>query len=148
MSKLSRLRTVNKLDGYYYLHENGDLIYKRYLDAEQVIDFENSPFVKKYWLMDTNNRANAWFIAIEAAAFGARKSRIADLVEKWKLTDEDAQTFVKVTDLKLTKEGDQWMATFDDFVNLQESQAGFGSTCFDALVELSKEGLLTGETNA
>ena len=148
MSKLSGIRKVNSLIGYYYLHTNGDLIYKRYLDAEQVADFEESPFVKRYWLLDVKDRAVAWFIAIEAAALGARPNRIKDIREKWKLTDEDALIFVGRVGLILQKDGNQWMAAFDDFTNLQDSQTGFGNTCFDALVELSKEGLLAGETHA
>ena len=34
------------------------------------------------------------------------------------------------------KDGDQWCAVFGDFVNLQESKAGFGDTFEDALNEL------------
>jgi hypothetical protein len=31
------------------------------------------------------------------------------------------------------KDGDQWCCVFGDFINLQESPAGFGRTMFDAM---------------
>jgi|GEM_PF-4317576 len=35
------------------------------------------------------------------------------------------------------KDGDQWCCVFGDFINLQESPAGFGNTQSDALVDLT-----------
>lgn len=37
------------------------------------------------------------------------------------------------------RDGDQWCATLSDFVNLQESPAGFGNTIELAMHELSKQ---------
>jgi hypothetical protein len=36
------------------------------------------------------------------------------------------------------RDGDKWCAVFGDFVNMQESPAGFGETFEDALNELQK----------
>lgn len=61
-------------------------------------------------------------------------------MEKWKLTDEDAQEFIKQAPLNVFKDGDKWCATFKDFVNLQESQAGFGDTALEAFADLARQG--------
>jgi hypothetical protein len=125
------------MNGYYYLHENGDLIWKK-LKPEQ----EAGSFVKKVWAVDETDRGCAWIIAIEALALGARKERIQELATKWGLTDEDAQEFAMRTGLNLFRDGNQWCATFSDFINLQESQAGFGDTALDAFADLAKGGLV------
>ena len=123
-------------DGYYYLHTNGDLIWKRFRP-------EPSDFVRKVWTVDKSSRVTAWIIVIEALAMGAKRSRVEELAAKWGLTDEDARQFVgrSKDELNLFREGNQWCATFGDFVNLEESQAGFGDTALEALAELVKPGL-------
>ena len=117
-------------DGYYYLHTNGSLLYKRF-EPESL-----SPFVCRIWKVDKTNRAGAWTIAIETLALGGN---IRDLKEKWGLTDEDAKEFAERTKLKLFKDGNQFCATFDDFINLQESQAGFGDSALEAFADLARQ---------
>jgi hypothetical protein len=81
-------------------------------------------------------------LCIEALALGADKDRIDELAKKWGLTDDDAQAFVNsMSELRLFRDGNQWCATFSDFINLQESQCGFGDTALDAFAELAKAGL-------
>jgi len=41
--------------------------------------------------------------------------------------------------MQMKLDGDQWCATEDDFVNLQESPAGFGKTPADAAEALALE---------
>ena len=126
------------LIGYYYLHsETGDLIFKR---AGFPPD-SSSAFVKKVWLVNPSDRGNAWVIAVEALALGANKNRVNELAKKWGLTDADAGVFAERAKLKLFKDGDQWCAAFADFVNIQESQVGFGDTALEALAALSRQGL-------
>ena len=129
--------------GYYYLHANGEMIFKKF-EPES-----DSPFVVKVWRVNAKDRGNAWLICIEGLALGAKKEAINRLAMKWGLTDEDAPNFIKhATDdegnelFKLWRDGDQWTAAFHDFVNLQESQVGFGPTALQALAELAKPGLI------
>ena len=63
--------------GFYYLHTNGDLIYKKFRPED------DSPFVKKIWPMNTQNRATAWRLILEALALKAQINRINELVKKW-----------------------------------------------------------------
>ena len=58
------------------------------------------------------------------------------------MTNEDGQVFAERVKLKLSKDGNQWCATFQDFINLQESQAGFGETALEAFADLAKPELL------
>ena len=121
---------------FYYLHkETKDLIHKR------VRPESDSPFVERVWELDPTDRFFAWQIAVEALALGAREDRVRELQAKWGLTDEDAQKFAELGGLKLFRDGDQWCAAFEDFVDIQESQAGFGEDCLHALADLARHGL-------
>lgn len=122
-------------EGFYYLHTNGELIYKRFMPES------DSDFVRAIWRVIPSERESAWSICIEALAMGARKDRVMELATKWGLTDEDAQEFAKRLNLRLMKDGDSWMASFDDFVDVATSQVGFGNTCLEALAALAKPGL-------
>lgn len=64
-------------DGYYYLHTNGELIYKKF-EPES-----DSPFVKKIWAIDTTDRKNAWDIIVESLSMGANKEQVLGLIKKW-----------------------------------------------------------------
>lgn len=122
--------------GEYYLHVDGSLIYK----AAGGVD-PTSDFVRKVWPMDISDRMQAWVICVEALAMGARETRIRELATWWGLIDEGAQVFAERTGLKLFRDGDQWCAVFQDFVNITESQAGFGHDCLHALADLARQGL-------
>jgi hypothetical protein len=63
------------IEGWYYLHENHELIYKRDL-PDTVADFRESDLVKGFWPMDPTNREDAWTVLIEAASAGANPNRI------------------------------------------------------------------------
>jgi hypothetical protein len=127
------------MNHYYYLHTNGDLIHKPKIVVDADPDYFDSPFVRKYWQIDTEDRTTAYIFLIDAAAMGARKQRVDELKEKWRITDEDCQVFAEKTGFKLFQDGDQWCAAKGDFENLQKDPVGFGDTPFDAFVELARE---------
>jgi hypothetical protein len=126
---------------YYYLHTNGDLIYKPASVVESDPSYFDSDFVKKVWDVGLKDRAAAYLMVLEAAAMGARKDRIDHLIDHWGMTDEDCSVFVGRIGLRLFRDGSQWCATYEDFTNLQESEAGFGERAIDALIALPKPGL-------
>lgn len=66
------------LVGWYYLHTNGDLIFKCEL-GETAADIRESDFARCMWPMRPDDRAGAWDIAVEGLALGARKERVAEL---------------------------------------------------------------------
>ena len=130
--------------GYYYLHsESKDLIYKPASVVDSDAQYFDSPFVQKVWRFDSEDRFDAWQICVEASVLGARKERIAELVKKWGLTDADAPHFCEKAGLICKQDGDQMCVHDATFVNLQEDQAGFGDTIFDALVDFAEQGNLT-----
>lgn len=136
--------------GYYYLHsESKDLIYKPACVVDSEPGYFDGPFVQKFWRSDSEDRFDAWQICVEASVLGARKDRIAELVKKWGLTDEDGQHFLKKAKMSVKRDGDQWCVAHNDdtdsegFVNLQEDQVGFGYTIFDALVDYAKQGQIS-----
>lgn len=124
--------------GYYYLHENGSLIYKRELDGETAADIRESPFALGMWPMDPTDRAGAWRIVVEGLAAGATKARVDDLASQWACTDADAQNYAEHIGVVLKRDGNAWCAHRKDFENLQESPAGFGDTALEAFAGLAK----------
>lgn len=126
------------IEGYYYLHTNGSLIYKREL-GETAADLRESDFVRAFWPVDTSDRESAWRLLIEARAFNADANRIAELAEKWGCDDEDALMYAERIGVRLFEDGDQKCATRLDFVNAQESPIGFGPTYLQAMVMLAHE---------
>lgn len=136
--------TLQDIDGWYYLHTNGALIFKRFPFRPD----PESPFVRRIWPVCSSDRGVAWIMLIEALSLGANREIVMGLAARWGCIDEDAVEFVLRFDrLRLFKDGDQWCATYDDFVDLQESPAGFGDTALEALAALPKPGLVeSGET--
>lgn len=126
------------IQGWYYLHTNGDLIYKP--DSEgQAADIRDSDFARGLWPMDPTDRAGAWGILVEAKAAGASPERVAELAARWGCTDEDGEVYAERIGAKIGRDGNAWCATRGDFQNLQESPAGFGHTVLEALSELAKD---------
>ena len=123
------------IDGYMYLHTNGDLIYKKAFDGVEA-DLRESGFVRMFWPIDIQQRYDAWRCLVEAKALGANESRIDELAKKWGCHDDDADNFANCLGLQLFIDGASWCAVRADFVNLAESPAGFGDSCLDAISEL------------
>jgi hypothetical protein len=123
--------------GWYYLHENGDLIYKRELGGT-VADLRESSFVKGIWPFDPSDRAGAWNILVEGLASGARAERVRELAERWGCDDADAVHYADYVTATLYPDGAAICATPFWFTDLQESPAGFGDDALEALAELCK----------
>ena len=126
------------LTGYYYLHANGELIFKKDYDAV-IADFRESDLVIAFWPVDSEDREMAWTILVEALALGAKFERVLELATKWNCDDTDADEYAKRIDVKLERDGDHWCATGPGFINPQESKAGFGVRKLQAMAELAKD---------
>lgn len=124
--------------GWYYLHTNGTLIYKREL-GETAADIRESPFARAMWPCDPTDRETAWRILVESLALGADEKVVAALAEKWGCDDKDAKIYAERIGATLRMDGNMWCATRSDFINLKESPAGFGETALKALSELCKK---------
>lgn len=130
-------RIVMGVVGWYYLHENGELIYKPETGGT-VADLRESDLVRMMWPVDPADRVGAWCLLVEALALGASKERVSALAGKWGCTDQDASEYAKRVGARLYMDGDAWCATRVDFQDLQASPAGFGSTAIEALAALCK----------
>jgi hypothetical protein len=74
---------------YYYLHENGDLICKKFAPEP------GSPAVRAMWRIDTKNRADAWMVILESLALGANIERVIDLAKHWECTVRDLPEYMR-----------------------------------------------------
>jgi len=71
-------------DGWYYLHTNGDMIWKKFEPERE------STFVVHVWPVDLSNRENGWTIVLEGIALGANAIRIKELMKEWSCTLDDS----------------------------------------------------------
>jgi hypothetical protein len=126
------------IEGWYYLHENGELIYKLELGGTAA-DIRDSDLARCMWPMDKADRMGAWNILVEGLALGARKSRVDELAEKWGCNDTDADNYASRLAIRLDMDGNKWCATGPGFTNLQEFPAGFGDTKLEAMAGLAKD---------
>jgi hypothetical protein len=126
------------IQGWYYLHTNGSLIYRRELGGTAA-DIRESNFARAMWPFDSTDREGAWRIVIEAASLGADPERIKALASQWQCDDKDAAIYADRVGCNLFMDGNAWCATDQHFANLQESPAGFGQTALEAMAALCKE---------
>jgi hypothetical protein len=124
--------------GWYYLHKNGELIYKRELGGT-VADLRDSDLVRAFWPVDPEDRAGAWRLLVEAMALGATPARVEELATKWGCDDTDGAIYAAQIGVLVDRDGNKWCATGAGFINLAESPAGFGDTYLAALADLAKE---------
>lgn len=123
------------IDGWYYLHTNGSLIYKHELGGTAA-DIRESDFARALWSFDPGDREGVWDLLVEALAAGAYKGRVTELAEEWGCSDADADVYVERRGLLVNRDGDMWCASGPGFKNIQESPCGFGKTKLEAMAEL------------
>lgn len=131
------------LTGYYYLHKNGELIYKREL-GDTAADLRESDLVVNFWGVDPQDRMCCWRILVESLSSGANKKQVMELAAKWGCDDSDAKIYAEYIECKLGEDGNQKTATRTDFTNIQESPIGFGDTYLEAMAALCKDLGYTG----
>ncbi len=142
---------MGNIIGWYYLHQNRELLYKRELGGTAA-DIRESPFALAMWPLDPEDRESAWTILVEALALGADRTRVLELAKKWHCHDNalgsgDAAIYAKRVGARVFRDGNAWCATRQDFIDLQASPAGFGDTALEALAALCKAlGLRPGKT--
>jgi len=126
------------ITGWYYLHINGDLIYKKEI-GDTAADIRESDFAKAMWPVDVEDRRGAWNMLVEAWALGAKQDRLLALAEKWGMDDQDGHVYANIVGANLFRDGDVWWATKKDFLDNENSPSGLGETILGALGELCKE---------
>jgi hypothetical protein len=103
-------------DGYYYLHVNGDVIFKRDLGGTYE-DLVDTDFAVHIWHPDKTDRADAWELVVEAMAFGANAGRLTQLEERWGLDEDDGLIYCERLRIQThygeTENGPLWTARID-----------------------------------
>ena len=80
------------MTGFYYLHTNGNLIFKVFRPED------DSDFVVRIWPFNSTDRATAWIIILEAMILGCRLDRIKELAGKWQCNAHDLVEFMLRTE--------------------------------------------------
>lgn len=118
--------------GVYYLHENGELIYKPSDDSWW--DIKDSDFSIMLWLVDSEDRESAWKILVESSALGANETRINQLAQRWGCDDADAEIYAKR--IGVTFHVNDGVVTASPINN--DAVKGSGGTRLNALISLCK----------
>lgn len=96
---------------------------------------EPLPWIKRFWIVDIDNREDLQRFLIAASIEGAQSSQVLGLILKWKITDDDAILYCKEHNLEWNIDGDQFVVHAQSFINLHDSNAGFGSSLFEAVCD-------------
>lgn len=100
---------------YYYLHTNGEIIHKnRHYDWR---GFEESDFVKQWWILDLTNRADCYNMLFRAMMLGADAGRVIFLKQHWHIDDEDTKEYCKRVLLPWKYDGEKNMYVVHDTVS-------------------------------
>lgn len=85
------------MKGYYYLHTNGDLIWKPAIVVDSDPGYFDSPFVKKVWRIDTEDRQTSVEILSEAKKDDiTRSERIKEIEKKSNITEKDYECLRRI----------------------------------------------------
>lgn len=128
---------LDAIVGWYYLHENGDIIFRRELGGTAA-DLRDSQFVLCMWPLNPTNRAHAWNICVEGLAAGANKDRIMGLANLWGCGEADAGNYAQYLGVEIALDGNAWCVTGPGHRDLQQDAAGFGDTPVEAFADLCK----------
>lgn len=125
---------MSKIIGWYYLHTNTELIFKRDSPGQDS-DIRESDFAVALWAFDSQ-RTTAWNILVEALSLGANPRRIKELAELWDCDDRDAEQYANFmaagfghSNLEAMaglckalgyKGGKMWNATFQDLLKMDK----------------------------
>lgn len=135
------------IDGYYYLHTNGDLIFKPGTDC--AVDIRDSNFARCMWPIDLHDRMTAWGVIVEGFALGANLPRVIELANKWGCTDADADVYAGRIGVVFAWTGEHWLATprkLSTRETLKGFPVGHGGSKVEAMANLAKEmGLQAGK---
>lgn len=129
------------VDGWYYLHVNGDVIFKRDFE-DTAADLRESTFVVAFWPVEKTDRENAWTLLVEALTLGARLGRIQMLAKTWFCDDADALIYAERIGVNLVKrEGEPWRASCMNRIAAVQATlpVGSGTTAVGALSDLCKK---------
>ncbi len=128
---------MSTIQGWFYMHVNGDLIFKN--DPDAIEDIRESDLCHTAWPWAGEHRGEAWSMLVEAKSIGANPERIEKLANDWGLNDKDAQNYADYLGIDIGEDGSSKYARLKNFDNLQESPSGFGDTYLDAISALCKE---------
>jgi hypothetical protein len=125
------------IEGWYYLHTNGELIYNPELGGTAAY-IQESSFARGLWPLDPSDRETGWRTLVEELAAGANKTCVLELAAEWGCDDADAEIYAERIGCNLFTDGKKWRAT-RRFIDLQGSPAGFGDTALEAMAALAVE---------
>jgi hypothetical protein len=125
-----------KCIGYYYLHTDGALLFKRELPGTHA-DLMESSFVKAFWSVDPSDRECAWRIILDSLALAAREDRVFPLADKWGCNAVDAEVLLGRLGLKSIYDAPFWLVVERDFVDSNGMPFGTNVNILRAIVDFA-----------
>lgn len=134
----------NEILGYYYLHVNGNLIWKRYIDDKQEEEIYNSDLVKKFWTIRENERESLWAVAIEAYCWGNEVTapQVEEFSIKHNLSNLDGEFFAERAGMYVAQSSDSvYTVGFIGDIGATP-QIGTGKNALKAFIDLARPALI------
>ena len=75
-------------------------------------------------------------LEVEGRAFNEKILALADHITALEAEKATAINYAYENRFQVAMDGDSWYATEYDFINLQESESGWGDTPYEAVIEL------------
>lgn len=107
--------------GYYYLHQNGTLLWKPAIVVDADPHYFESPFVKTVWRVDRQDgggRARFWIILLEALVKGLSQEGAWSFIHRYNLDLEDMSRFLAFWTEDLTEEQAKGMGDYFHLVGV------------------------------
>ena len=137
MKNVTPITPPTRNEWYYYLDIEGNLdgLDPRALGDVEAGEFFQNDHIVKWWLINQNNRTHAWEFLIDASKYGAKNAKVFYLLQKWKMTDEDAKGYAKARDFILVKGAGGFHVYKHIVGEVKPSRIGRGPTAFSAFVD-------------
>lgn len=117
---------------YFFLDKEGNLEYRDKADVDIFgrEAFFNSEDIIEYWKIDNTNRADYYQLLIRANMLGANKTRIKELINKWRIIDGDCQSYLRHIGLLSETLNGIWYVYSETPYDCKT--VGKGVSCFEA----------------
>lgn len=123
------------MDGWYYLHTSGDIIWKAAAYTD-VADLRDSDFVVAFWPFRDGDREAGWTMLVEALAAGANVRRVDELAAAWGMTDADGREYASRINVTLALDEAGWLAV-PEGAEPSTAAVGRGPSVLTALAALA-----------
>ena len=122
---------------YYTLESSGNLV--SHPPTSDIKTFDSNDFIKHWWKVDLDNKADAYNLLIAAFGYGAKPEVIDLLAAKWGFTNEDCAKHVQSPGIEYSSIKHGFIVYGRELKSFKTNPYGIGDTLFEAVCEFVKK---------